>query len=165
MPTGALGGGAELTTACDYRLMCSETADTTAIGFVHVKMGLVPAWGSVGRLMAIVGRQRALDLLLDGRPLRAAEAVIGGLVDGTAATVVDAAKWLCRKTDHDVNVVRAIKRAWLCHDGHGHGQQRSDEIALDEERRIFAPLWGGTANQAALERNVKHNRPTMSTPQ
>lgn len=150
--SGALGGGAELTTACDYRLMCSASPQVTGIGFVHATMGIVPAWGSTGRLTRIVGAQRTLDLLLDSRPLRADKAMDAGLVDGTAATFADAVEWLSRKVRHDVSVVRAVKRTRLCH----LDALEWPTTAL-AERRIFAPLWGGPANREALSRRPRHN--------
>jgi len=151
MSSGALGGGAELTTACDYRLMCSASPQVTGIGFVHAKMGIVPAWGSAGRLTWLVGPQRTLDLLLDSRPLRADEAVAAGLVDDTVATFKDAVEWLSQKVHHDVTVVRAVKRMRLC-----HVDKPDWAAAALAERKIFAPLWGGPANREALIQRPKH---------
>ncbi|KAE9544036.1 hypothetical protein AGLY_001725 [Aphis glycines] len=148
--TGAIGGGAEITTACDYRLMCNA-ADSTVIGFPHSKMGIVPAWGSTGRLVSIVGVRKTLDLLLESRLLRAAEAMDSGLVDGTVTTMADAEAWLSRKIKGDLNVIRAIKSTVMCYND-------SLETARMMESRIFAPLWGGTAHNAALEQHLKHNK-------
>lgn len=150
---GAVGGGAELTTACDYRLMCGAS-DATSIGFVHAKMGIVPAWGSTGRLMSLVGPHRTLDLLLDCRLLGAAEAKDVGLVDGTVATLTDAVEWLSHKVRHDVNVIRAVKRTWLCYVCNGPDWR----AAASTERNIVVPLWGGSANRAALAQGFKHKR-------
>ncbi|KAE9544039.1 hypothetical protein AGLY_001728 [Aphis glycines] len=147
---GAIGGGAEITTACDYRLMCNA-ADSTVIGFPHSKMGIVPAWGSTGRLVSIVGVRKTLDLLLESRLLRAAEAMDSGLVDGTVTTMADAEAWLSRKIKGDLNVIRAIKSTVMCYND-------SLETARMMESRIFAPLWGGTAHNAALEQHLKHNK-------
>ncbi|KAG7273241.1 hypothetical protein CRUP_001337 [Coryphaenoides rupestris] len=47
----ALGGGAELTTACDFRLVTRDSR----IQFVHKHMGLVPGWGGAARLVPIRG--------------------------------------------------------------------------------------------------------------
>ncbi|KAJ3091312.1 enoyl CoA hydratase domain-containing protein 1 [Quaeritorhiza haematococci] len=55
----ALGGGAELTTATDHRIM---TEDAT-LRFVQVKMGVVPGWGGGTRLTRLIGRSNALRLL------------------------------------------------------------------------------------------------------
>ncbi|KAL5237905.1 hypothetical protein ACI65C_005315 [Semiaphis heraclei] len=152
--SGALGGGAEVTTACDYRLMCN-VADSTGIGFVHSKMGIVPAWGSTGRLVSILGSsKKALDLLLEARTLGATEAMDLGLVDGTVANLEEAGAWLSGKIKRDVNVIRAIKRTVLYYDDDDDSKADAREL----ERRIFAPLWGGTANEAALRLRLKHNR-------
>ena len=55
----AVGGGAEITTSCDFRLMTPASYAT----FIHARMGVTPGWGAVGRLMSIVGRANALKLL------------------------------------------------------------------------------------------------------
>ncbi|WP_284308195.1 enoyl-CoA hydratase-related protein, partial [Hydrogenophaga electricum] len=66
----ALGGGLELAMACHWRV----AAPTTRVGLPEVKLGLIP--GSLGtqRLPRLVGAQRALDMMLSGRMVGAAEA-------------------------------------------------------------------------------------------
>lgn len=150
---GALGGGAEMAMACDYRLMCTERP-TTVIRFIHGRLGIVPAWGTSGRLMAALGPRKAMDVLLESRPMDAANAMDVGLVDGTAASLADVAEWLTRKTRHDVNVIRAIKRTRQCYDG----GVESPAAATLMERKIFAPLWGGTANREALNKFFEDKR-------
>jgi enoyl-CoA hydratase len=73
----ALGGGAELALGCDFRI----AAQHARIGFTQISLGLMPAWGASERLAALVGRGRALHLLLGGRVLTAAEALEVGLVE------------------------------------------------------------------------------------
>ncbi|MFC4948875.1 enoyl-CoA hydratase/isomerase family protein [Pseudonocardia sp. GCM10023141] len=73
----AMGGGAEVAVACDMRL----AADDIRIAFNQVALGIMPAWGGVERLTGLVGRGRALQLLLTGTPLTAAEAGAHGLVE------------------------------------------------------------------------------------
>ena len=75
----ALGGGAELTTACDFRLM-TDTA-ISKVGFVHARLAASPGWGGGRRLVQIVGRQHALRLLGTAQVLSAQEAVEVNLVD------------------------------------------------------------------------------------
>jgi len=99
------------------------------------------------------GANKVLDLLLEARTLGAAEAMDVGLVDGTVATLEDAGAWLSRKISRDVTVIRAIKRTVLCYE-----DEDSKADARQLERRIFAPLWGGTANQEALRLRLKHKR-------
>ena len=73
----ALGGGLELAMACTVRF-ASENAK---LGQPEVKLGLVPGYGGTQRLPRLVGRGRALELLLAGDPISAAEALRIGLVN------------------------------------------------------------------------------------
>ncbi len=66
----ALGGGAELALACDFRVAASHAR----VGFAQVALGLIPAWGASERLAALVGRGRALYMLLSGATMSATEA-------------------------------------------------------------------------------------------
>jgi len=73
----ALGGGLELALACTVRF-ASENA---RFGQPEVKLGLIPGYGGTQRLPRLVGRGRALELLLLGEPIDAAEAWRIGLVN------------------------------------------------------------------------------------
>lgn len=72
----ALGGGLELAEACMLRV----AADHARLGHPEVRIGAVAGWGGTSRLARLVGRGRAADLLLTGRPIDAAEALAIGLV-------------------------------------------------------------------------------------
>jgi enoyl-CoA hydratase len=73
----ALGGGCELAMACHVRI-ASETAK---FGQPEVKLGITPGFGGTQRLARLVGRGRALQLLLTGEQIGAAEALRIGLVN------------------------------------------------------------------------------------
>jgi enoyl-CoA hydratase len=73
----ALGGGLELAMACTVRF-ASENAK---LGQPEVKLGIIPGYGGTQRLPRLVGRGRALELLLSGEPVTAAEAYRIGLVN------------------------------------------------------------------------------------
>jgi enoyl-CoA hydratase/carnithine racemase len=73
----ALGGGAELAVACDFRVAAAHAR----IGFPQISLGLMPAWGASERLASLVGRGRALSILLGGQTVPAAEAQQLGLVE------------------------------------------------------------------------------------
>src|SRR5215813_1369302 len=73
----ALGGGLELAMACTVRF-ASENAK---LGQPEVKLGIIPGYGGTQRLPRLVGRGRALEMLLDGEPVTAAEAFRIGLVN------------------------------------------------------------------------------------
>lgn len=76
--SGALGGGAELSVACDFRLV-TETCQ--GIGFVHAKMGILPAWGGTNKLVEKVGYAKALDILCSARVMSPSECFKIGLVE------------------------------------------------------------------------------------
>ena len=58
----AYGGGAEVAVACDIRI----AADDVRCAFNQVALGIMPAWGGIERLTALVGRGRALALMTTG---------------------------------------------------------------------------------------------------
>jgi enoyl-CoA hydratase/carnithine racemase len=73
----AFGGGAELALACDFRVAAAHAR----IGLTQITLGLMPAWGASERLATLIGRGRALHLLLSGQVLTGAEALACGLVE------------------------------------------------------------------------------------
>lgn len=91
----ALGGGCELAMACHIRV----AADTAKFGQPEVKLGLVPGYGGTQRLPRLVGKGRALQLLLTGEMIDAAEAYRIGLVNQvvSAAELLPAATAMMRQ--------------------------------------------------------------------
>jgi enoyl-CoA hydratase len=73
----ALGGGLELAMSCSVRF-ASENAK---LGQPEVKLGILPGYGGTQRLPRLVGRGRALEMMLSGEPVTAAEAHRLGLVN------------------------------------------------------------------------------------
>ena len=74
-----LGGGLELALACHARVATSD--NKTVLGLPEVQLGLLPGSGGTQRLPKLVGLQKALDMILTGKQLRAAQAKKAGLVD------------------------------------------------------------------------------------
>lgn len=145
----AIGGGAELTTACDFRLFSTDAL----LGFVHGKMGVVPGWGGGTRLAHLLGYRKALDLITTARIINAEEATSLGLADAVVSkdnAFQDALEWVNKRIAFAPQVLQAMKEIMV------NARELSVEDSLIKERRIFAPLWGGPANLEALQKNIKH---------
>ncbi|HEX4391202.1 MAG TPA: enoyl-CoA hydratase-related protein [Mycobacterium sp.] len=87
----ALGGGLELAMACTLRV----GAAGARFGLPEVKLGLIPGAGGTQRLPRLIGRGRALDIMLTGREVEADEAFWIGLIDRLAEpdTTARATAW------------------------------------------------------------------------
>jgi enoyl-CoA hydratase len=73
----ALGGGCELAMCCDMRI----ASDQAQLGLTEVTLGIIPGGGGTQRLPRLVGRGKALELILTGRYINAPEALRLGLVE------------------------------------------------------------------------------------
>ena len=74
----AMGGGLELALCCHFRIMVDDPRAT--IGLTELNLGIIPGWGGTQRLTRIVGRARALDMILFSKRIRAGEALEMGLI-------------------------------------------------------------------------------------
>jgi enoyl-CoA hydratase/carnithine racemase len=126
----ALGGGCELALACDM-IVASEKAQ---FGQPEILLGIIPGGGGTQRLARVVGKQRAMELVLTGRRIDAAEAAALGIVN----RVVKPREWLDSALElADVVArrpplaVRLAKQAVLAADETPLG------AGLDQERRIY----------------------------
>jgi enoyl-CoA hydratase/carnithine racemase len=73
-----LGGGFEIALCCDFRIAAEGTYK---IGLPEVSLGLLPGTGGTQRLPRLIGKQKALELMLTGRTLTPGEAKDAGLID------------------------------------------------------------------------------------
>lgn len=74
----ALGGGCELAMACHFRFMVD--AERAVIGQPEIERGIIPGWGGTQRLPRLIGKTRALEMLIMGTTIRAPEALQIGLI-------------------------------------------------------------------------------------
>ena len=126
----ALGGGLELAMSCTFRY-ASENAK---LGQPEVKLGLTPGFGGTQRLPRLVGKGRALELLLTGDPITAAEALRIGLVN----KVVPAADLLaeCEKVAKTI-AKRGPLAVRYCLEVAHSGLNASFEEGLEMEAGVF----------------------------
>jgi 3-hydroxyacyl-CoA dehydrogenase/enoyl-CoA hydratase/3-hydroxybutyryl-CoA epimerase len=75
----AVGGGFEITLACDYRIASSDVA--TKVGLPETNLGILPAWGGSTRLPKLIGLPNALEAIMNGRTYPAEQALKLGMVD------------------------------------------------------------------------------------
>ncbi len=130
----ALGGGCELAMMCDLII----AADTAKFGQPEIKLGVIPGIGGTQRLTRAVGKARAMDLILTGRMMDAAEAERSGLVARVvpAASLMEEAMKVAETiASMSLPSVMAAKEA----------VNRSFETSLAEgvlfERRVFHALF------------------------
>jgi enoyl-CoA hydratase/carnithine racemase len=75
----ALGGGCETALACHFRLMTDNPK--AMIGLTEVNLGIIPGWGGIQRMPRVLGKSKALEIILFSKRLSAPEALAIGLVD------------------------------------------------------------------------------------
>jgi len=88
----AAGAGCNLALACDYRI----AAEQAKLSESFVRIGLHPDWGGTWLLPRLVGRARAVELMLSGRMVDAAEALAIGMVDRVTADLPAETEQLAR---------------------------------------------------------------------
>jgi enoyl-CoA hydratase/carnithine racemase len=126
----ALGGGCELALACDM-IVASERAE---FGQPEIMLGIIPGGGGTQRLARVMGKQRAMELVLTGRRIGAAEAKELGIV----TRVASADEWLDSALELAAQVaerpplaVRLAKQAVLA------AEETPLSAGLDHERRLY----------------------------
>ena len=126
----ALGGGLELALACDLVV----AAEGSELGQPEIMLGLIPGGGGTQRLARAVGKHRAMELVLTGRRIDAAEGERIGLVNRVAPK----GRWLEEALDLARTVAerpplaaRLAKQAVLA------AEETSLSAGLDQERRLF----------------------------
>ena len=143
----AMGGGAELAVACDFRI----AAVHARIGFVQGRLNIATAWGGGIDLMGLVGPARGLRLLCRGDMLSGAEAVAVGLVDAVATEsqtldgLID--DFLAPILKQVPQVLRAFKSV-----SRGARAGLSREELKDLETRMFAETWVHKDHWTAAEK-------------
>jgi len=124
----ALGGGLELALACDIRI----AAEDAHLGLTEVNLGIIPGGGGTQRLPRLVGRGKALEMILTGARVPAAEALRLGLVERVVpvAELMSATMTLARTIAEKAPVaLRYAKEAVVS----GLGMSLADGLRLEND--------------------------------
>ena len=124
----ALGGGLELALACTFRV----AAPAARMGLPEIKLGLIPGYGGTQRLPRHIGEARAMDLILTGRFVDAAEAERIGLVSEVIeGDLMDGALAFARRfAGFSLSALKFAREA----------TRRALDVSLDEGLKIEADL-------------------------
>lgn len=147
----ALGGGCEMLTACHFRI----AADTARFGFRQAANGLITGWGGGTRLFSLIGRSRALDLLLTSRIVDAGEALDLGLIDRVVpsgevmAGARELAERVCANPERAVSTFLELARSI----------ERDDRrTARRRETELFADCWTTEKFRNVLKKFNKNDK-------
>jgi enoyl-CoA hydratase len=148
----ALGGGCELAMLCDVVI----AADNAKFGQPEIKLGIIPGIGGTQRLTRAVGKAKAMDLILTGRMMDAAEAERAGLV----ARVVPAGS-LLEEAMKVAETIAAMSLPSVL--AAKEAVNRSFETSLAEgvrfERRIFHALFATQDQKEGMAAFVEKRPP------
>jgi enoyl-CoA hydratase len=127
----ASGSGCELALVCAWRIASA----TAAFALPDLRHGLIPGWGGSSRLSRVIGKSRALAMILTGEPIEAEEALRIGLVDRVVADgeLMTVCEELARRIAR--NAPLAVKYALEAVD---HGS----EVTFSEGLRLETALFG-----------------------
>jgi enoyl-CoA hydratase len=144
LPGPAIGGGAELAVACDLRV-----ADPRAkLSFKHARMGVTTAWGTLPKLVGMVGQGQAARLLLTGHDVDAAEALRIGLVEGVSEegdSLATAVSWAHQVAKSSPGAIAGFKQLLSEAAVGSPAQLRARELDL------FVEAWAAPDHEEAVE--------------
>ena len=148
----ALGGGCELAMMCDFII----AADTAKFGQPEIKLGIIPGAGGTQRLPRAVSKAKAMDLVLTGRMMDAAEAERAGLVSRVVAAdklldeAIAAANQICEFSLPSVMAAKeSLNRAY-------EGTLREGVLF---ERRMFHSLFATEDQKEGMAAFVEKRKP------
>jgi len=148
----ALGGGCELAMACDM-IVAAETAQ---FGQPEINLGVIPGAGGTQRMTLAVGKAVAMEMVLNGRYLSAAEAQHYGLVNRVYPVEVylDEAIRLANEI-----AARAPVAVRLAKEAVNAAFEMPLRAGLDHERRLFYLLFGTTDQKEGMDAFVNKRKP------
>lgn len=148
----ALGGGCELAMMCDFII----ASDTAKFGQPEITLGIIPGMGGSQRLTRAVGKAKAMDLVLTGRKMDAAEAERAGLVSRIVTS-----ERLLEEAVEAAGLIASLSRASVLMAK--ESVNRSFEVSLSEglrfERRLFQSLFSTDDQKEGMEAFIEKRKP------
>ena len=148
----ALGGGCELALGCDIRI----AAEGARFGQPEINLGIIPGFGGTQRLSRLIGRGRALELILTGEMIDAAEAQRLGLVNQVVAAdqLLDRATALAEKiAGKGAYALQLAKQAV------SNGLELDLERAIRYEQELFALCFATADQQEGMQAFLEKRQP------
>ncbi len=153
----ALGGGCELAMACSFRY----AADNAKLGLPETGLGLIPGFGGTQRLPRLVGKGRALELVLTGGMISAQEAAEMGLVNKVFSqeelmpAVMKVAKALAGKSSFTLRMaLQAV----------GEGLEMTQDSGFHLEAALFGVCGSSEAAREGCTAFVEKRKPDFKNP-
>jgi enoyl-CoA hydratase len=150
----ALGGGCELAMMCDFII----AADTAKFGQPEIKLGIIPGAGGTQRLPRAIGKAKAMDMVLTGRMMDAAEAERSGLVSRVVpaaelmTVVFAAAQSICELSGPSVMMAKeCVNRAF----------ESTLADGVSHERRMFHSLFATEDQKEGMDAFVHKRKPVF----
>lgn len=150
----ALGGGCELAMMCDFII----AADNAKFGQPEINLGVIPGSGGTQRLTRLVGKSKAMDMILTARQMDAAEAERAGLASRVvplADLVAEALKIAGRIADLSPVANYAAKRAVNA------ALETTQAEGVKVERMLFLPLFGTAGQREGMAAFVEKRKPSF----
>jgi enoyl-CoA hydratase/carnithine racemase len=150
----ALGGGCELALLCDM-IVASETAE---FGQPEITLGIIPGGGGTQRLTRVMGKQRAMEMILTGRRIAAKEALQLGIVN----MVTSKRNWL----EEAVSLAQVVARrppiaAKLAKQAVLAADEMSLSAGLTHERRLYELAMATEDRVEGMQAFIEKRRPTF----
>src|SRR5206468_6924072 len=148
-----LGGGLEIALCCDFRIAAEGSY---RIGLPEVTLGLLPGTGGTQRLPRLIGRQKALDLMLRGTTLTPQDALAAGVVDEVVPAGMLLDKALERTRAYATGPTYAIGQIKLAA-VQGYGMRLDEGLKL--EREALIRLFGSEDAREGVTAFVEKRKP------
>ena len=151
----ALGGGCELAMMCDM----IYAADTAKFGQPEIKLGLIPGMGGSQRLTRLVGKAKAMDMILTGRMMDATEAERAGLV----ARVIPADNLMAETREAAETIASYGKNtAMVAREAVDYALDSNLRAGIQFERRTYYSLWATHDAREGMRAFIEKREPKFT---